>query len=452
MIKTIHVIKQRLDIDGAIVWFIINKFINIALRPLSIWFMIRYLSSEDQGLWYAFMNLGFLGIFAELGFTTIVTQFVSHEFANLHEADGEVRGDAKAVDRLFGLIHFSLKFYLVVVPVAIMILLGVGYFYFDRKLDPTFAAWAVFSVGCGITLLVTLLQSVYQGLDKVKQVQKNIILLTSFTIVVNSILLVFHFKIWALALGNFFGAITAMFILFKAAPAFWLQTYRYKVVGSYHFLKETLPLQWRYAISWASGFFIFYLYIPATYKYVGKIEAGQLGVTQALVAGLMNIAGSWVSSRVPKMNMLVSVKNKTELDVLFNRSVGLATAVGVVLCIMIILGLMAMNHFNIFNGRFLPIVPAALLLISYIGQSFNTYIAFYLRAHKEEPLVWVYLLNAVLIAFSIFFILRLYGLNAFLVATTLIYWVVVLPLALYVYYARKRHYARYLYSESVFPV
>ena len=119
MIKIIFFLKNKTGIDSAILWNIFNKALNVVKGPITLYFLIRYLNPSTQGLWYTFGSLGALTIFAELGFLTIITQFVSHEFAFLQNENGKVVGPYEKLNRFFGLIRFSLKFYSLIVHIKI---------------------------------------------------------------------------------------------------------------------------------------------------------------------------------------------------------------------------------------------------------------------------------------------------------------------------------------------
>ena len=62
--------------------------------------------------------------------------------------------------------------------------------------------------------------------------------------------------------------------------------------------EEVWPFQWRIAVSWFCGYFIFWLFNPVLFAYRGPVEAGQMGMTLSLVNAIQNIAVSWVSTEI----------------------------------------------------------------------------------------------------------------------------------------------------------
>ena len=264
-----HKIIKIAGIDQDVLWNIYNKLWGLFKGPVTIFFILGFLTSAEQGLWYTFLSLGALTIFAELGFTTIITQFVSHEFSKLEESEGALVGDISSLNKAISLIRFSIKFYAYIIPTAIIILSVIGYFYFGKQLNDVYSAWLVFSIIGGLTLFSSLLQSIYQGLDKVKKTQQNILVGSVLMALSNWLLLYFKYGIWALVLGNFIGLIVMLVLLYRTAPLFWKQIYHFDQIDEHNWFNEIINLQWRYALSWISGFFIFFLYVPMVNKYEG---------------------------------------------------------------------------------------------------------------------------------------------------------------------------------------
>lgn len=438
----INFLRTKFGIDRSIFWGVINKSFGLVKGPISIYFLITFLSPQEQGLWYTFGNLSALTVFAELGFTSIITQFVSHEYARLNDKTAISNSKSFEIDRLMGLIKFSVKVYLFIIPSAILILLVVGYFYFKTESQNIYFAWSIFSVVGGIYLFLGLLQSIYQGLDKVKDIQINIFISSSIMTLLNWAMLMMHFKIWALVIGNLLGLLISSYLLFKLAPKFWTVVLSYKLRNTYYFFKETMPLQLRYAITWASSYFIMYLYVPATYKLVGQIQAGQLGMTIVILTAINGIANNWVYTKVPKFNMLVSLKNYLGLNNLFKKATLQGLVVQLILSGLFILGLFfVQSYLPSISKRFLSINLTILLLLPQIAQYIVGALAVYLRAHKEEPFMWLSVTNAILLIGAVFGVLsNNMGLKILFYCLNFIYWIIILPFAFKIYLFKKELY------------
>ncbi len=442
MKPALRYILRKLSIDQDVLGILFNKIFALVKVPIQIYFILRYLTPETQGLWYTFISLGALSIFAELGFTTIITQFVSHEYANLNEKDGVLIGEHKPLEKIISLILFSVKLYVIVIPAAIIILCTVGFFYFNMKLGNTYFAWVIYSLVGGLTLFSSLLQAIYQGLDKVKKTQTNILVGSIITALFTCLLLFLHCTIWALVFGNFIGLTIMCVFLYRMAPKLWIQIFRTKIEEKYNWFSEIINLQWKYAISWASGFFISYLFVPFIYKYESPILAGQFGVSMYIIMSINGIAYAWVYSKIPKFNMLSANKQRGELLALFRKSLVRSVLVFIGLGIIFMLCLLASKYFRFFDNRFLGMGFIALLILSQLPNVITSILSVYLRAHKQEPFYYLSIINAALMSICVLLILPWLGFTYFVFSVIITNAFIVMPIAIIIY--RK-------YKNRIFP-
>ena len=313
-------ILSILGIDKPVFYTILTVFWSSIAGIVSIVFIVDFLSLSDQGYWYTFLSLGALATFAELGFTTIITQFISHEYAHLEERNGKLFGEDNRIDRTISLVRFSFKFYIVITIVAFIILSIVGVIFLMNTTNDIYllVAWVFYSFTGAFMLLVSLFGAVLRGFNKVSVAQK-IIFLTNFAsnIAIWAALYV-GFNLWALGIGGIINIILSLFLFFSSSTSLWSQIFRSKITGKYYWLKETLPLQWRYAISWASGYFIFQFIIPVALIYAGADVAGKLGLSLVIARAVQTLANSWGLTKIPQFNMFVAQKKRDKLDNLLN--------------------------------------------------------------------------------------------------------------------------------------
>ena len=140
-------------INQDIIWSLSNKLWILIKGPLIIFFLLKYLTVNDQGLWYSFISLGALKIFAELGFTTIVSQFVSHEYVKVKEYNGVIIGDPIYLNRFFGFIKYSLQLFFKISIVAFFLMLIIGLYYYKGNSLSILIGWAFFSFFNVISLI-----------------------------------------------------------------------------------------------------------------------------------------------------------------------------------------------------------------------------------------------------------------------------------------------------------
>lgn len=433
------IITNTLGVDQDVASILIFKGWSIVKGPVSICFILKYLSPEMQGFWYTFISLSALKVFAELGFTTIISQFVSHEFAHLKEVNKKIEGSNKYKDRLFSLIRFSIKLYLIVIPVAIVVLMIVGYYFFHNNDKFILCAWFIYAITGGVSLLISLLQSIYQGLNKVKTIQINIligsILLTTF----NWFLLFENFTIWALVLGGVFSNIVLLILLYRISPPFWKQLIKYKIVNSYNWFHDIIKLQGKYAISWISGYFIFSLYVPVLFKYEGAVISGKFGLTMTLINAIQGLSLAWLTAKIPIFNIYISRGQRSLLNSSFKKNLIIGGIVFVSSSLVLIMVMFLSNYYNYYNDRLLTTLQVTLLLIYYLENYIVGSLAIYLRAHKDEPFYILSFAAALFIALNLIISLKYFDLTTVLIIQVIVSWIVFFPWAFMIYKKNKKY-------------
>ncbi|WP_321422008.1 hypothetical protein [uncultured Methanobacterium sp.] len=396
-------IISLLGIDKAIIYTNIGLLWTSISGFFSVIFIVKFLTISQQGYWYTFTSLGALTTFAELGFTTIITQFISHEYAHLEEKNGVLNGNKDRIDRTISLIKFSFKFYLVIISIAFLILSTIGVIFLGELTSDyqILLAWILYSFTGALMLMVTLFGAVLKGFNKVEKVQKVITLAGIASSVTMWIALFLGLGLWSLGFAGLVNILFCLLLYIHSSYDLFNQIAHKKVVGKYRWLKETIPLQWRYAVSWISGYFIFQFMVPVAMFYAGAPTAGKLGLSLVMVRFVQSMASSWGMTKVPQLNIYVAQKTRKNLDELFKNiqwqslMVYILGSVGLIFTMLII--------FPIVNweNRILPIEE---IIILFIAEGINLIVfnwAFYLRAHKQEPYMRISLLNATLVALGI---------------------------------------------------
>ncbi len=405
-LKKIPLVKWFISIfgiDKAIFFTILGVVWSAISGVLGIYFIVNFLTLSEQGYWYTFQSLGALAIFAELGFFTIITQYISHEYAHLREKNGKLCGDVEKIERTISLVKFSFKFYLAITGIAFILISSIGIIFLINTAAETFIliAWIFYSFTGSLLLIVSLFRSILRGFNKVAIAQK-ISLVAGFA---NSIAiwvsLYMNLSLWALAIGGFVNVILSLFLFFSSSMSLWNQLFRTKVSKNYNWFKETFSLQWRYAISWASGYFIFQFIVPVCMFYMGADVTGKLGLSLVIVRTIQRMANSWGITKIPQLNILVSQKNRKTLDHTFNtiqkQSLLVYFAGSAFLILILIFIFPAIN----WSARVLPISEIIIILIAEGIYLIITNWTYYLRSHKQEPYLKISVLSALLTGISV---------------------------------------------------
>jgi hypothetical protein len=169
-------------------------------------------------------------------------------------------------------------------------------------------------------------------------------------------------------------------------------------------------MQWRIAVSWASGYFIFSLFNPILFAYSGAKIAGQFGMTWTIVSGISGICQSFVNTRAPRFGILIvrnewpilkSLWKTALLQAFFLNMLGAGCFIGIV---------QWLTYINDPIRERLSGMTVIILfcLANLINQFFFT-VAVVARAEKKEPLLGVSVVTAIIIATSSYLTIERFG-------------------------------------------
>jgi len=405
-------IKSFLNLDASVYLSIITRAWSVIKTPLSVIFITRFLTPVYQGYWYTFLSMAALTVFAEMGFTTIIIQYVSHEFAHLKlEDDNTVSGDNDRLQKFVGLIRFCIKRYLIIIPIGVLIILVVGLIFFRDTLysRQLVFVWIIYACSGGLTLFASMLSSIIQGINKVKDVLQINLYANILSTISIWIVLILGGSIWALTISSLVLCLTSFIFFGIRYGRFFRQVFSYPISAKFNWAKEVYQLQVQYSLSWIAGYFIFNFVTPVTLYFLGPVMAGRVGITFATTAAILQMSYSWVANKIPDLNMYISLNKPYEAKSLF-QSLNRSSLFFFCLCSVLMLGVLATNIFHL-QIKFLPISIVAVVLVSEFAKLLFGNWAVYLRAYKSEPYLVLSLINGFLTL--VIFLASLYFYHSF---------------------------------------
>ena len=375
-----------------------NQLWKVVAGPLVLLFIPLYLSPIEQGYWYTFTSIAALGVFADLGFSTIILQFAAHEFAYLDfNENREFVGDQTHLWRLSSFFRFSLKWLCRVIFVVFPLILLGGYLFLETKEEAVYwqIPWVIYAVASAGVFFYSSLLYFFEGCNSVGLVQNIRLKISIGTSTAMLLGLYFRFDLFALSLSLAVSMFVGFFLLVKTFMRPMRQLLQLSAIQCYDWWPEFSALIWRYAISWSSGFFIFQLFTPLAFKFHGAVFAGQVGISMAMWTAGFNIAMTWITAVIPRLNILVAERDWIGLDSLFGKSIWRS------LCTMLVGGCMFFVLYFIFSDkvmffqRLLSLSGLVILFLCWIFQLLINGLAVYLRAHKKEPLMMISFVSAI---------------------------------------------------------
>ncbi len=422
MINRIKHIGIKIGIDRTIAITLVTRLIQATSGILSIFFIARYLSVYEQGFFYTFASIIAIQVFFELGLSSIITQYAAHEFAHLEwDEEWNLVGDKYYKSRLASLLWFCVKCFAIISIVLFFSLLIIGFWFFS-KYNADISVnwknpWIILCLATSLNLFIDPILAFFDGIGEIKDMSKvrlvqklcNIILLFTFFIL--------GFKLYASALASLIAILINYFQIgslkrFKFLKSIWKE--KHESIINYY--QEIFPFQWRIALSWISGYFIFQLFNPVLFATEGAKVAGQMGITLAALNGISTLSMSWITTKIPMFSALIAKKNYNELDYVFDKTIKQLIGINILAIGGFVFFIYISNYLNLnFANRFLYSLPLILLCLTVIANQLVFSWATYLRCHKKEPFLVLSIVTGILCCISTFFLGNNFGLNGMVI-------------------------------------
>jgi O-antigen/teichoic acid export membrane protein len=438
-------LRTKLGIDKPIAFTILGRAWASSAGLVTVALIARFLSPAEQGYYYTFGSLVALQIVFELGFSFVILQMASHERAHLEIApNGTLTGNPAAHARLASVLQKAVRWYSSAAAVLAVFLLLAGFRFFSRHQQTGVNVhwhlpWIVAAVAAAITFQIDPILSFMEGCGFVANVARVRLGQAAAGSLLAWTVLVFHHGLFApslVILGNAFVALL------------WLSRHRYLLLSllrhpthghRIHWIQEVWPFQWRIAVSWLCGYFIFQLYNPVLFAFRGAVVAGQMGMSLSLASALQSVAVSWINTKAAPFGSLIARRDFERLDRTFFQSLRQSIGVCAFGALTVWSGVVYINYAHIkFAHRLLDPISMAILLTTVLLNVVIFGEATYLRAHKQEKFLLNSVIGAILMAASTWFLGKEYGARGVVTGSLLVGLFMGLPLATYVFVKYRR--------------
>lgn len=396
---------KKIGMDGAIAYSSGSRIFQAFAGVFTVVFIAAFLSKEEQGYYYTFNSLLAIQTFFELGFTTIITQFVAHEVSYLKIDSNSIQGDDYYCSRIGDLLRFSMKWYSIAAIIFLCVVIFVGLFFFYNSNDSISwrGPWIIICIATAIKLFQSPITAILIGVGKVKEMNKILFYQQIVTPIIMWTLLATNCKLYVLGISSFISiAVWFYFILKKDVRELLGGIYDYKVSHKISYVNEIMPYQWRMALSSISGYFIFYFLTPIIFKYQGAVIAGQVGMTISIVSAIQSLSLSWQNTKIPIYSGLIEQKRYKELDNIFNKTVRQMSLICLTIMVAAFFVLTGIKFWGIsLNGDYLcnRFLTGWSLLFMFAAHYIDQFVfswATYLRCHMKEPFLLLSIVSGIL--------------------------------------------------------
>jgi hypothetical protein len=379
----------------------------------------RYLSPAEQGYYYTFYSLVALQIVFELGFSVVILQTASHEAAHLTLGeDGTISGPIAAHARLASVLQKSVRWYSIAAVLMAAFLIPAGMYFFSRVTaayplsQPVswMPPWLLIVVATGLTFQIDPIFSFLEGCGYVPEVARTRLQQAILGTSMGWVALLLHHGLMApgfivlgqaIAGGYFvYGKRRLLLPLLRHSPG----------VHRINWGVEVWPFQWRIAVSWLAGYFIFQIFNPILFAYRGPVEAGQMGMSLTVCGTLTSMTIAWMNTKAAPFGRMIARREFVQLDRTFFRAMIQSTTAATVACTLVWSTIQVLRvHHIAFALRLLPSQPLAMLFVATVCNIIVFGEAVYLRAHKQEKFMVNSIVRALWMAPAAFVLGRWYG-------------------------------------------
>ncbi|HEX8280205.1 MAG TPA: hypothetical protein VF551_02410, partial [Chthoniobacterales bacterium] len=406
-------------VDRAVFFTLVGRGWSVVAGPLTLFFVARFLSKEEQGFFYTFSSVVGLHVFFELGLAYVIMQAVSHEKAHLDWTPaGTLVGDANAKARLASILRLALKWYLGVGALVFTALTIAGLLFFEKYEPPGSTIdwrlpWVALVIATGLGLMLTPFYGVLEGCGEIAKIAR----LGVYKAILGSVVvwgaLYTNLRLYAApALTLISTGLVLCYLLTERRRRFFMDLFRTPIApgGGVSWRYEILPFQWKISLSWLSGYFIFQLANPVMFRFHGAAEAGRLGMTMRIIDSITVLGAAWVSTKAAPFGSYVAKRDFAALDRVFWKASLQSVAVVTLGAVSFILLYYALAAYQAeFIHRLLGPLATCLLLANAIVSTVIFSQAMYLRAHKEEPFLINSVIGAIMVSAILYFLGRPFG-------------------------------------------
>jgi hypothetical protein len=422
-----HWLRRVLGLDRAVGFTILARFWSSAAGLVTVALIARFLSPAQQGYYYTFGSLVALQIVFELGFSYVILQLASHERAELSISRAyEISGNPIAHARLASVIQKSVRWYSVAAALMAGTVLPIGFYFFSTHQHPGQTVfwrlpWCFAALMAALNFQIDPFLSFLEGCGYVPDVARLRFIQSATGSLLAWIVLINHHGLFAPSM-MLFGMASSSLVWVARKRKLLLGLLRHHVgIHRIRWSHEVWPFQWRIAVSWLSGYFLFWIFNPVLFAFRGPVEAGRMGMSLSLANAIQAIAVSWVSTKSAPFGTLIARKEYRRLDQTFFQALWQSVAVSLAGALTAWLGCIYLNlqHYS-FSLRLLNPASLGILLLYMIVNVIISSQAYYLRAHKREVLFVNSIVGAVAVTVCTVIFGRRYGAIGIVVSTCLL--------------------------------
>jgi hypothetical protein len=398
--------------------------------------ILIFFSPAHQGYYYTFLSLALAQQFLEMGFGVVLTQFASHESALLRlDARGVPTGSQVAAERLGSLVRLGLRWY-TGVALMVLIVVGVGGSILlasrpNEGVDWNVPWWLLCATQACAVLLIPV-SSLLEGSGQVAANQRNLLLGTVLGTLAGATAIIAGLGLYSIVVLVVTRTVVAGYGLVHAAWPLLRLGWTQKA-GGVSWPRQFWPQQWRIALSWTSGYFMFQSFAPIAFYVKGPEVAGQVGVLVQVFVAVNQLASAWLTAAQPQMGAFAALGDLRGLGELAARTTRTSVLTAALIGASVFVLVAWIQPRTASASRLGDLVSLGLFVATAVVLQISNVESAAIRFRKREPFVGLSLMVAALIVVANVLLGGSYGVRGMAIGFCLITVLLTVPMVHRIY-------------------
>lgn len=400
MMDRLQTLGRRLQVDRSLGFVLASRVWQAVSGPLTIWFLVNYLTIDQQGIYYGIFSFVAIQAFFELGLLTVLVGFAGHEATALaYRIDGQVvtacsDHQAAAAARVRELLRASTRWFGLASSLFAVVAFGFGWYTLSNTHLTTPVAWQLplmIVVPCAaLTVFWSPRVAILEGIG----FRETVYRFRLYQAITGSLAvwatLVLGLGLWCLITATLTQTLWVGYLSFiRYRSVFEQLQASTKSPTDFSWTKDIVPVQWRAAL-------IGVLHHIATQCFSIIIllfhhdaaEAGRLGMTLTVTSAIQMLALAWVQTKYPLAAGLHGAGDRERAGTMWRQATLVSTSLLIVAFAVLVALVSVLPMIDArFENRFITPLQIMILGGGCLANHLLATQAFYVLARRFKPLL-----------------------------------------------------------------
>ncbi len=405
------------------------KLITLVMQFITLLLIIWKISPEIQGYYYTFQAIVALQTIAELGLGTIAIPMIGNFWSKINIKGNKLIGKIQIIESLKNIIDYLIKWYFKGGLLLGSIIFIFGYIFIWSNNQNLYIEWKLqwffLCLFTTINFILTPSWIVPEGCEYTNKIYGFRLIQSILSNSLCIIGIMFGLELWSLVLMSLATCLISLYIrLYYFHSLFYsLKKTPNSNINTGN-ISDVKKIQIKFAISWISGYFSSSALVPLVFYFKGSIEAGRVGMTASIGTAIISLVTAWVSPNLVKFGILLGNKKIKDAQNLLRK---IYIEVAIIISISLI-GLFIVNYQSVIDidARVLPNTEFWIMVGTFSIIAASVPMSSYLRANKEEPLMYLSVISGLVNISIMVFTLKYYSILQLVIFLLLANFIIIL--------------------------